>query len=64
MAGMYEHWEIKQSDVAFELNRDYTPEENEIVRAAEKRGYTGIRVGDDMIEGTDKDGHRCIIAEK
>ncbi len=64
MAGFYERWKIKQSDVAFELNRDYTPEENEIIQAAEDRGYTKIKVGDDVIDGIDKDGRHCIIAEK
>ncbi len=28
-----DNWRIKQSDVAFELDRDYTPEGKEIVRA-------------------------------
>jgi hypothetical protein len=37
MPGMYESWRIKESDVAFEPNRDYTCEERGIVRAAEQR---------------------------
>jgi hypothetical protein len=61
---MYKQWEIKESDVIHELNRNYTYEENEIVRAAENRGYTNITVMDDLIEGRDKDGNFCIIAEQ
>lgn len=66
MAGFYERWIIKQSDVTFELNRSSTPEENEIIWAAERRGYTKIKIddNDEVIEGIDKDGRHCIIAEK
>lgn len=60
---MYQHWEIKESDVAGKLNRNYTYEEREIVRAAEDCGYTNITATDDLIEGRDENGRLCTIAE-
>jgi hypothetical protein len=60
---MYVQWGIKASDVAAKLNRYYTYEEQEIIRAAEECGYVDITIEDDLIEGLDNTGRLCTIAE-